>query len=43
MDVVVYQCKPVPIGKSVGAFNGETGDVAVWPTSLRFHAVRKNL
>ena len=28
MDVVVYQCKPVPIGKSVGAL---TVILATWP------------
>ena len=28
MDVVVYQCKPVPIGKSVGA---STVRLATWP------------
>jgi hypothetical protein len=43
MEVVVDQCKPDPAGKSAGSFNGETGHVAVWPTSFRFHAVRKNL
>ena len=29
MDVLVAQCKPVPAGKSAGAFNGETGDETV--------------
>ena len=43
MEVVVGQCKPDPAGKSAGSFNGETGDVVVRPTSLRFHAVRKIL
>ena len=34
MDVVVGECKPVPAGKSAGAFNGEAGDEAVRPQSL---------
>ena len=43
MDVVDDERKPVPVGKSAGAFNGQTRLVAFWPTSLRFHAARKNL
>ena len=43
MDVVVGECKPAPAGKSAGAFNGQTRLVALRPTSLRFHAARKNL
>ncbi len=34
MDVVDDERKPVPVGKSAGAFNGEARHVAVWPTSL---------
>ena len=43
MDVVVDECKPDPGGKSPGSFNGESGDEATRPQSLRIHAVRKNL
>ena len=43
MDVVDDERKPVPVGKSAGAFNGQTRLVALRPTSLRFHAARKNL
>jgi hypothetical protein len=32
--MVVAQRKPVPVGKSAGAFNGEAGDEAVRPQSL---------
>ena len=43
MEVPIGQCKPDPAGKSTGSFNGETGDEAEWPQSLRVHAAGKNL
>jgi hypothetical protein len=43
MDVPIGHCKPDPVGKSAGSFNGESGDEAIRPQSPQVHAARKNL